>query len=206
MQQLWIRHCIGIICTVGLCVIAGCDEGQQEEQEQQEQREEKRETTKPGVVTMEIKTSAFANGEKIPTRFTGDGEDVSPALTWSGVPDGAKALALICDDPDAPTPEPWVHWVIYKIPVGTTGLPEHVLATEALTEPSGAFQGKNSWGTIGYRGPAPPRGHGVHHYHFKLYALDATLSVTGGVDKKQLLKAMQGHILGEAEVVGTYER
>ena len=155
---------------------------------------------------MEIKTSAPADGEKIPTRFTGDGEDISPELTWSGVPDGAKELALICDDPDAPTPEPWVHWVIYKIPVGATGLVEHVQMAETLAEPAGAYQGRNSWGTIGYRGPAPPKGHGVHHYHFKLYALDTTLSVTGGLDKKQLLKAMQGHVLAETEVVGTYQR
>ncbi len=212
MQQPWICRYIGVVCAVGLCVIIGCDKERQkqqvrrEQQKQQEQQEEKRETTKPGEMTMEIKTSAFANGEKIPTRFTGDGEDVSPALTWSGVPDGAKELVLICDDPDAPTSEPWVHWVIYKIPVSATGLAEHVLATEVLTEPSGAFQGKNSWGTIGYRGPAPPKGHGVHHYDFKLYALDTALSVPGSLDKKQLLKAMQGHILAEAEVVGTYQR
>ena len=131
---------------------------------------------------MEIRTSAFANGEKIPTGFTGDGEDVSPALTWSAVPNGAKELALICDDPDAPTPEPWVHWVIYKIPVGAMGLAEHVQTTEALAEPTGTFQGRNSWGTIGHRGPAPPPGHGVHHYHFKLYALDNALGVGGGLD------------------------
>lgn len=193
---------ISSVFIMGLSVIVGCNERQQEEAKTVGQEDVK----KLGAVTMEIQTSAFANGEKIPTRFTGDGEDVSPVLTWSGVPDGVKELALICDDPDAPTPEPWVHWVIYKIPGGTTGLPERVLTTEGLTEPAGAAQGENSWGTIGYRGPAPPPGHGVHHYHFKLYALDTTLGVAGGLNKKQLLAAMEGHILAEAEVVGTYQR
>jgi Raf kinase inhibitor-like YbhB/YbcL family protein len=157
-------------------------------------------------MTLTIRSSAFSDQARIPKRFTGDGEDVSPELSWSGVPAGAKELALICDDPDAPTPEPWVHWVIYKIPTTATGLRENVPKTGSMSEPAGAMQGVNSWGTIGYRGPAPPRGHGVHHYHFKLYAVDSALNVAAGVDKKKLLSAMQGHIVAQGELVGTYER
>ncbi|MFH1748266.1 MAG: YbhB/YbcL family Raf kinase inhibitor-like protein [Planctomycetota bacterium] len=145
-----------------------------------------------------IQTTAFDAGKPIPRKYTGDGEDVSPPLTWTGVPAEAQELALICDDPDAPRPEPWVHWVIYKIPADTTGLPEGV--------PAGALQGPNSWPTTGYRGPAPPRGHGVHHYHFKLYALDSILDLPPGLTKDQLLQRMAGHIIAEGELVGTYER
>ena len=155
---------------------------------------------------MMIQSPAFAGKERIPTRFTGDGEDISPKLTWSGVPEGAKELALICDDPDAPTSEPWVHWVIYKIPAVASGLAEHIPTANTLSQPAGAIQGKNSWGGIGYRGPAPPPGHGVHHYHFKLYALDAPLDVSAGLDKDAVLAAMQGHVLAQGELIGTYER
>jgi Raf kinase inhibitor-like YbhB/YbcL family protein len=163
-------------------------------------------TPEDGVRLMEIKSAAFANGEQVPTRFTGDGQDISPAIVWTGIPDSARKLALICDDPDAPRPEPWVHWVIYNIPATATGLPEAVPTTESLSDPAGAVQGKNSWGKTGYGGPAPPRGHGVHHYHFKLYAMDRALDAAPGLDKTQLLDAMKGHILAEAEVVGTYQR
>ena len=157
-------------------------------------------------MTMSISTSAFAADQKIPARHTGEGEDLSPALSWSGVPAGAKQLALICDDPDAPRADPWVHWVIYRIPASTPGLGEGVPAVANLVTPVKAVQGKNSWGTIGYRGPLPPPGHGTHHYHFKLYALDAELSLGPGADKAELLAAMEGHILAKAELVGTYER
>jgi Raf kinase inhibitor-like YbhB/YbcL family protein len=153
---------------------------------------------------MTIQASAFAPGGKIPAKFTADGQDVSSALSWSGLPAGTKELALVCDDPDAPTPEPWVHWIIYKLPGDATGLPENVPTTEKLSAPAGAVQGKNSWGRIGYGGPSPPPG--LHHYHFKLYALDAPLDLASGADKKRLLAAMKGHVLAEAEVVGTYER
>ncbi len=157
-------------------------------------------------MSLTLQSSAFAIGAVIPKRFSGDGEDVSPQLSWSGVPDGAKELALIMDDPDAPTPKPWVHWVIYGIPASTTGLPENVAKTASLTVPEGALQGKNSWGKIGYGGPAPPPGHGIHHYHFKLYALGAELSAQSGLTKAELLAAMKGHILAEGELVGTYQR
>ncbi len=157
-------------------------------------------------MTINIQSTGFANNETIPKRYTGDGIDVSPPLTWSGAGQEAKELALICDDPDAPTPEPWVHWVIYKIPPSLTGLAENVAKTATPTEPVGVLQGKNSFGNIGYGGPAPPRGHGVHHYHFKLYALDTALEEKSGLEKKHLLAAMKGHILAQGELVGTYQR
>lgn len=153
-----------------------------------------------------LTSTAFAHNQPIPRRYTGDGEDLSPPLSWSGIPDKARELALICDDPDAPTPHPWVHWVIYEIPASVTGLPEGVPTSPALTTPPGAHQGKNTWGTIGYRGPAPPRGHGVHHYHFRLYALAAPLDVPAGLDKEALLAKMKDLVVGEGELIGTYQR
>jgi Raf kinase inhibitor-like YbhB/YbcL family protein len=158
------------------------------------------------VMAVTIKSSAFGPGHAIPKQYTGDGKDLSPPLEWSGIPPGTKELALICDDPDAPTAEPWVHWVLYKIPPSTSVLPEGQPTSATLKEPAGALQGKNSWARIGYGGPAPPKGHGTHHYHFKLYALDSGLDLPPAVDKKSLLNAMQGHVLAEGELVGTYQR
>jgi Raf kinase inhibitor-like YbhB/YbcL family protein len=159
-------------------------------------------------MTMDVHSSAFEEGGRIPKRHTGEGEDVSPALAWGEVPSGTRELALVCDDPDAPSPQPWVHWVIYKLAAELRALPEGIAATERPGEPAGAVQGRNSWPSdnVGYRGPMPPPGHGVHHYHFKLYALDAALELAPGATKEELLRAMDGHVLGQGEVVGTYER
>ena len=153
-----------------------------------------------------VRSPAFTEGRRIPRRHTGDGEDLSPPLSWSSLPPGTKELALIVDDPDAPSAEPWVHWVLYSIPVGTEGVPEGVHPKERPPFPGGAIQGLNSWGTVGYRGPAPPRGHGVHHYHVTLHALDVVLGLPTGLDKKMLLEALAGHVLARGELVGTYER
>jgi Raf kinase inhibitor-like YbhB/YbcL family protein len=153
-----------------------------------------------------LKSPAFSQGKPIPTRHSGDGEDLSPALEWSGVPAAAKELALIVDDPDAPTKDPWVHWIIYKISAETNSLAEGIPALSRPDAPAGVLQGKNSWNTLGFRGPAPPKGHGVHRYFFKLFALDAALGLPPGMDKADLLKAMAGHIVGEAELMGTYYR
>ncbi len=154
-----------------------------------------------------VHSEAFAQNQAVPQKYTGDGDDVSPPLRWSQPPEHAKELALIVDDPDAPSRQPWVHWVIYKIPATEQGLTEGIPADERLSSsPVGALQGENSWGAVGYRGPAPPKGHGVHHYHFKLYALDAELPLEPGLDKKSLLEAMSGHVLAEGELVGTYQR
>ncbi len=155
---------------------------------------------------MTLKSPAFGPNETIPRKYTGDGEDASPPLSWSGAPAGAKQLVLIVDDPDAPTPSPWVHWVLYAIPADTTSLPEGITPSLRVSQPPGLLQGKNSWGKVGYGGPAPPRGHGRHRYFFKLYALNAPLSVEPGLSKEALLKAMSGHVLAEGELIGTYER
>ncbi len=158
---------------------------------------------------MKLTSPAFSKGEQIPVKYTGDGEDLSPPLAWSDLPEGTKELALICDDPDAPTAEPWVHWVIYKIPADCAGLPEGIDKASRLDRPAGALQGKNSWPsgqTVGYRGPAPPPGHGVHRYFFKLYALEAPLVIEPGKDKRTLLGEMSGLVLEEGQLMGTYSR
>ena len=158
---------------------------------------------------VQITSSAFREGHPIPKKYTGDGEDVSLPLTWSSLPEGTVELALLCDDPDAPTAEPWVHWVIYKIPVDQPGLPEGVEPVQSPSGLPGVAQGVNSWSsgsTIGYRGPAPPPGHGIHHYHFTLYALDTALTVKPGLSKTALLAALSGHVLEYGKLTGTYER
>lgn len=153
-----------------------------------------------------LSSTAFEHGQEIPKKFTGEGEDVSPALTWTNLPAGTKEVALIMDDPDAPTSDPWVHWVIYNISAGLKGLPEGLAKTPTLTSPIAATQGHNTWPKIGYNGPMPPKGHGVHHYHFKLYALKKPLNLPPDLSKKSLLAAIQDNTLGEGELVGTYER
>ena len=151
---------------------------------------------------MQIESPAFVEGEIMPAKYTCDGKDISPPLTWSDVPKGAKNLAIICNDPDAPL-RPWVHWIIYCISPEKNGFPENMPRTETLDE--GMKQGKNSWGRIGYGGPCPP-GTKPHRYYFKLYALDIALTIGPGVKKKQLSKTMEGHILAEAELMGKYVR
>jgi Raf kinase inhibitor-like YbhB/YbcL family protein len=156
-----------------------------------------------------VTSSAFDDGQPIPIKYTEDGENLSPPLAWIYAPKGTKQWALICDDPDAPTPQPWVHWVIYSIPGEIRSLPQGVEPAEMLAQFQGALQGKNSWPsgqTMGYRGPAPPKGHGVHHYHFKVYALDAVLSLQPEMTKPALLQAIEGHVMATGELVGTYER
>lgn len=154
---------------------------------------------------MQLHIDAFANGQPIPIEHTRDGSNLSPALRWTDLPPGTRELALIVDDPDAPTTEPFIHWVAYKIRPDAGGLPEGV---DKKPSPGGAVgaQGKNHFPDIGYDGPEPPRGHGTHRYHFRLYALDRKMEVEPRLDNKALLAAMAGHILAETEVVGTYER
>src|SRR5437868_14346230 len=121
-------------------------------------------------MALTLRSDAFAHGRPIPRRYTEDGEDLSPPLTWSGLPEGTRELALIVDDPDAPRAEPFVHWVVYKIPVDSSGLPESRPSHAKSAAPlHGALQGENSRGELGYIGPTPPAGHGTHHYHFHLY-------------------------------------
>ena len=156
-----------------------------------------------GIPTkMEVMTSAFQAGQTIPTKYTCQGVDISPPLQWSGVPAGTKDLALICDDPDAPAGT-WVHWVLYNLPVTATDLAENVPPLETL--PSGAKQGINDFRRVGYGGPCPPPGK-PHRYYFKLYALDAALLLKPRATKQELLRAMEGHVLAEARLSGTYQR
>jgi len=162
---------------------------------------------------MKLTSSAFENGNKLDAVYTVEGQDVSPPLTWSTPPAGTKSFAIICDDPDAPStrrpgPEPWVHWVIFDIPVETRDLPPGVCQDLEPGEVPGARQGINSWpdNNIGYRGPAPPLGSGPHRYVFRVYALDLLLSLPNGATKSQLLTAMEKHILAEGQLIGTYER
>ncbi len=160
-------------------------------------------------MAIELTSTAFSDGEMIPKKHAGEGDDVSPPLSWAGIPEGTKELVLICDDPDAPTAEPWVHWVIYKIPATCSGLPEGVPTKARLREPAGALQGSNSWTigqTIGYRGPMPPPGHGLHHYRFILYAVEAKLAAEAGLDKNAILQELQNHVIAEGRLVGTYQR
>jgi Raf kinase inhibitor-like YbhB/YbcL family protein len=142
---------------------------------------------------------------EIPARYTCDGDDISPRLAWSGAPADTKSFALIVDDPDAPDPaapkRTYVHWVLYDIPAGASGLPEGATASSL---PRGTHEGKNDWGRTGYGGPCPPIGR--HRYFFKLYALDVLLANLGPITKAELLKAMEGHVVGSAELIGTYAR
>lgn len=149
-----------------------------------------------------IESPAFKNGERIPSVYTCDGEDVSPALVWQNPPQGTKSLAIICDDPDAPMGT-WVHWIIYEIPPEVTRLEERVPKVDTL--PGGIKQGINSWNKIGYGGPCPPAGK-PHRYFFKLYALDRNLGGSLGLTKEGLLQAMEGHVVAKAELIGLYSR
>jgi len=150
---------------------------------------------------MKLTSTAFKEGEAIPRAYTCDGANVSPSLEWGGVPKNAKTLAIICDDPDARA-STWVHWVLYELPANNIGLVENVPLTENLK--AGGFQGQNDFGKIGYDGPCPPSG--THRYFFKLYALDAALDLKPGATKAELEKAMEGHIVGQAQLMGTYRR
>lgn len=154
---------------------------------------------------LELRSQEFEHGGEIPARFTCDGENISPPLIWAGVPDGTRSLALIVDDPDVPDPKAptreWVHWLLYNIPAEVRSLPE---AMQEIVLPEGTLAGRNDWGKAGYGGPCPPIGR--HRYFHKLYALDRVLPDLSLPDKRQLLKAMDGHVLGECELVGTYCR
>ena len=152
---------------------------------------------------MELTSTAFLEGTTIPKVNTGDGKDISPPLRWSGAPANTQTFALICDDPDAPRKEPWVHWVLFHLPADARELPEAVPDSDTLA--GGGKQGKNDFGKIGYGGPCPPAGP-AHRYRFSLYALDTRLNLGSGATKQQALDAMQGHVLGQAQLTGSYQR
>jgi len=156
------------------------------------------------TMSLNLTSPAFDAGQAIPSVHTCDGEDVSPPLSWSDVPPQAKSLALIVDDPDAPDPakpqRTWVHWVLYNIPPDAQGLPQGAAASKL---PAGTRQGHNDWKRAGYGGPCPPVGQ--HRYFHKLYALDTVLPDLGQGTKADVEKAMQGHVLAQAELVGVYQ-
>ena len=154
---------------------------------------------------MKLSSPSFENQGNVPGKFTCDGEDISPALEWSGVPEGSETFVLIVDDPDAPDPAnprmTWVHWVLYNIPAAVSSLPEGVKDSNL---PEGTLQGRNDWNKTGYGGPCPPIGQ--HRYFHKLYALDTVLPDLGQPTKEKLEKAMDGHVLSQAELIGVYQR
>ena len=154
-----------------------------------------------GGTALELTSTAFAAGEPIPGEYTCDGDDISPPLQWSDPPAGTQSFALIADDPDAPVGT-WVHWVLFNLPGDGRSLPRAVPPDADLAD--GGRHGNNSWRRLGYRGPCPPNG--THRYVFKLYALDSKLDLEAGAGKTELLQAMEGHVLTEAELAGTYTR
>ena len=149
-----------------------------------------------------VTSTAFTEGHSIPKLHAFDDKNLSPALQWTGVPPEANSLALICDDPDAPMGT-WVHWLLYDLPPTTAGLSEGVPKSPELT--NGTKQGLNDFKQIGFGGPMPPPGK-PHRYYFKLYALDTMLNLKPGITKKELLRAMEGHVLAEGELMGIYQR
>lgn len=153
-------------------------------------------------MALTLTSTAFEEGKSIPSKHTCDGEDISPALAWRGVPEGTKSLALICDDPDAPVGT-WVHWVLYGVPADTTSLPQGVPQQESVE--GVGVQGRNDFKRIGYGGPCPPPGT-PHRYFFKLYALDDVPALEPGATKKALLAAMEGHVLAQGQLMGRYRR
>jgi len=160
----------------------------------------------PGAVggkkmELNVTSSAFAEGGLIPPKYTCDGADISPPLQWDSAPEAARSIALISDDPDAPVGT-WVHWVLFNLPPDTKELAENIPPDETL--PNGARQGTSDFGRIGYGGPCPPGG--THRYFFKIYALDTVIDLPAGVRKAQLVKAMEGHIIAQGQLIGKYKR
>ena len=151
---------------------------------------------------LKVASSSFTAGKSLPIEFTCEGGDYSPALSWSGVPAGAKTISLICEDPDAPGGT-WTHWVLFNLPAATTSLAEKTPTSATL--PGGARQGTNDFHRIGYSGPCPPPGK-THHYIFKVYALDFELDLKSGANRQELLHAISGHVIAQGQIIGTYER
>ena len=156
---------------------------------------------------LQMTSAAFSPGSEIPAEYSAkEGEDISPPLSWWAGPEGTQSFVLIVEDPDAPTPEPFVHWLLYNIPPQLQSLPADVRHETLAAAAHGAMQGKNSTLKVGWTGMAPPKGDTPHHYHFQLFALDRRLDLEPGVGRSALIEAMSGHVLGNGELVGTYKR
>jgi hypothetical protein len=152
-------------------------------------------TQKLNVADLKLTSTAFKHHERIPDRHSGDGEDVAPELMWSGAPEGTRSFAIVVHDPDAPLVDGFTHWVAYGIPADANTLPEG--GGEAVA-------GVNSMGNAGYNGPAPPAGHGSHHYYFWIYALDDDLELEPGLDRRALQERIEDHVIEQARLVGTF--
>ncbi len=162
----------------------------------------------PRVHEIRVESPAMASGETMPRRYTPDGHNVSPPVTWSDLPEGTREIAVVCADFGAGSPPPWVHWIVYGIPATAGGLPEGLPIlpeTPLPPELDGAIQGLNGWRRPYYRGPAPPAGT-PHLYHFTVYALDEALGLEPGLTRRKLLEAMEGHVIGRGDLVPVYER
>ena len=155
------------------------------------------------IMSLELTSDAFMSGQSIPAKYACTGRNISPALAWNEPPSGTQSFALIADDPDAPMGT-WVHWVLFNIPATARSLQEDLPVTGKNVDPNAIFVGKNSSGNIGYDGPCPPSG--THRYFFKLYALDTVISLLPGATKEQVLKEMDGHILAQGELMGTFSK
>jgi Raf kinase inhibitor-like YbhB/YbcL family protein len=193
-MRLTIHLILGLLICLGL---ASCKDEPRDRQEAV--------TPQPeggGKMGFTITSGAFTEGQSIPSKHTCDGDDISPELKWDNPPEGTRSFALICDDPDAPGMT-WVHWVVWAIPATVTGLPEGIPSDPVLDDAT--KQGMTDFRRIGYDGPCPPGGK-PHRYFFKLYALDNVTNLEPGASKKRLLEAMEGHILAQTQLMGTYSR
>jgi Raf kinase inhibitor-like YbhB/YbcL family protein len=164
---------------------------------------------KPGLEArgdLPIRSNAFENGSGIPSKYSADEAEISPPISWASVPEGVRSFVLIVEDPDAPTPNPFVHWLLYNIPSEVRDLPDDVRHEELAAAARGAMQGKNSNLKIGWAGMAPPKGDTPHHYHFQLFALDRMLPLEPGAGRTALIEAMREHVIVRGELVGTYAR
>ncbi len=177
------------LCTVVVIVLSSCSSTPT--------------STPEADMSLDLKSDAFVNGQSIPAKYSCVGKNVSPALTWSDPPAGTQSFALIVDDPDAPMGT-WVHWVLFNIPADQRSLAEDLPVTGKNVDPNAIYFGKNSSGNTRYDGPCPPSG--MHRYYFKLYALDRLVDLLPGATKEELLKAMQGHILAQGELMGTFSK
>lgn len=182
------RQLLGGVLAV---VLAGCSDGSPDQGE-------------AGPGELEVDLPAFDS--EFSSEYTCDGSDVSPPVAVSGVPEAAESLALVLDDPDAPTDDPFVHWLLWNVPPDTTEIAEGVPQSETVASLDGAAQGTNDFGEVGYRGPCPPEGDDPHQYEFTLYALDATLSVEAGADRSTLEEALADHRIDEATATAAYDR
>lgn len=160
----------------------------------------------PEALQMSVFSESFKEGERIPRRYAGEGENISPSISWTMIPASTRELVLICQDPDASTVNPYVHWICYRISPAINTIPENVTKSHNVTYPISLAQARNSQGAWGYTGPMPPAGNGPHRYHFQIFALDRSLRLGEEPRIADFVRAMSGHVIALGELVGTYER